>query len=131
MEWLDKEIERGLAGLVIMRVPGFPPAEQMENVVRVWSGALAETRKWNEAQDVDRIREAFRQLVLLSKRWPTVSEFLEVLPMRDVAPAQTVPAAAPPYTHRCRGTAKQGCSPPENSPEHCRYTHRQGILLFR
>ena len=93
MEWLDKEIERGLAGLVIMRVPGFPPAEQMENVVRVWSGALAGTRKWDEAQDVDRIREAFRQLVLLSKRWPTVSEFLEVLPMRGNAPAQTLPPA--------------------------------------
>ena len=93
MEWLDKEIERGLAGLVIMRVPGFPPAEQMENVVRVWSGALAGTRKWDEVQDVDRIREAFRQLVLLSKRWPTVSEFLEVLPMRGTAPAQTIPAA--------------------------------------
>lgn len=91
MKWLENEIARGLSGLVIMRTPGHPPAEQMENVARVWSGALAKTMVWNEAQDVPRIREAFRQLTLSVKRWPTVSEFLEVLPMRGEAPAQTVP----------------------------------------
>lgn len=91
MEWLENEIARGLSGLVIMRTPGHPPAEQIQNVARVWSGALAKSRKWDETQDVDRIREAFRQLVLSAKRWPTVSEFLEVLPMRGAAPAQTVP----------------------------------------
>lgn len=93
MDWLENEIARGLSSLVIMRTPGHPPAEQVENVARVWSGALAQTRKWEEAQDVPRIREAFRQLVLGAKRWPTVSEFLEVLPMRGAAPAQTVPSA--------------------------------------
>ena len=91
MEWLENEIARGLSGLVIMRTPGHPPAEQVQNVARVWAGALAQSRKWDEAQDVARIREAFRQLVLAAKRWPTVSEFLDVLPMRGAAPAQTVP----------------------------------------
>lgn len=93
MKWLENEIARGLSGLVIMRTPGHPPADQVQNVARVWSGALAKTRIWDEAQDVPRIREAFRQLVLCAKRWPTVSEFLDVLPMRGAAPAQKIPAA--------------------------------------
>ena len=91
MEWLENEISRGLSCLVVMRTPGCPPAEQVHNVARVWSGALVNSRKWDESQDVDRIREAFRQIVLSAKRWPTVSEFLDVLPMRGAAPAQTVP----------------------------------------
>ena len=91
MKWFDDAIRKGLQGLVIMRVQGHPPAEQFDNVARIWVGSLAGTRNWNEPQDAARIAEAFKQLTLSAKRWPSISDFLDVLPMRGNAPAQTVP----------------------------------------
>ena len=93
MKWFDDAIRKGLQGLVIMRVQGHPPAEQFDNVARIWVGSLAGTRNWNEPQDAARIAEAFKQLTLSAKRWPSISDFLDVLPMRGNAPAQTLPPA--------------------------------------
>ena len=114
-EWFSKIIEEGLSALVTLRLDGAPSQDAIHATARIWSKALWKGRVWNEEADKQRIGEAFRQLAISCSRWPSPSMFLGVLPMRDVAPAQTVPVqrqladktyARPDAEHRARMLAR-------------------------
>lgn len=89
--WFSKIIEQGLSSLISLRLEGAPAADAMHATANIWSKALWKGRVWNEQADKERIGEAFRQLAISCSRWPSPSAFLEYLPMRGTAPAQTVP----------------------------------------
>lgn len=92
-KWFEKIIEQGLSSLFSLRLDGAPPQDGIPSTARIWSKSLWKGRVWNEAADKQRIGEAFRQLAISCSRWPSPSLFLEYLPMRGAAPAQTIPAA--------------------------------------
>jgi hypothetical protein len=90
-QWFINIIHKGLTSILPLRLEGTPPEDTVGATSSIWSRALWKGRVWNEEADSQRIGEAFRQLAISCIRWPSPSAFLEVLPMRGAAPAQTVP----------------------------------------
>jgi hypothetical protein len=92
-QWFINIIHKGLTSILPLRLEGTPPEDTVGATSSIWSRALWKGRVWNKDADSQRIGEAFRQLAISCSRWPSPSAFLELLPMRGTAPAQTVPAA--------------------------------------
>ena len=82
-QWIDREITRGLQGLLALRLDGAPAQDTINFTVDIWVAALAQRAVgWREQVDASRIQRAFAALFALARKWPTPAEFLAALPAR-------------------------------------------------
>lgn len=101
--WLVSAVAEGLQRLVVLRLPGAPPADAIEGVAMAWVDAFLVKRiAWDEARDCARIRLGFRRLAGAAERWPAPVEFFRHLPEREVQRA----LPAPPMDARRRAEAR-------------------------
>jgi len=78
--WFDRQIRRGLAALMTLRLEGHPAADTIDMTAKVWAQALYPNRQWNQKTDVARLGEAFRRLASTKERWPAPVELVRRLP---------------------------------------------------
>lgn len=91
-KWLEREIARGLQGLLALRLVGSPPEDSIELTLDVWLAAIEGlSGNWNEQLDAERVRRAFRTLYRICDRWPPPKVFLDNLGNRDPPPALPPP----------------------------------------
>jgi hypothetical protein len=90
-KWIQREIARGLQGLIALRLPGAPGEDTVSLTLDVWCAALEPRGAgWHEAPDAERIRRAFGALFLRCRQWPAPAELLDALPPPE--PVQLLPA---------------------------------------
>lgn len=90
-KWLEREIARGLQGLIALRLSGAPADDSVTLTLDVWLAAIESlSANWNEQLDAERVRRAFRTLYRICDRWPAPKLFLDNLGNRDP------PKALPP-----------------------------------
>ena len=90
-KWLEREIARGLQGLIALRLTGAPADDSVTLTLDVWLAAIESLSvNWNEQLDAERVRRAFRTLYRICDRWPAPRLFLDNLGNRDP------PKALPP-----------------------------------
>ena len=90
-KWLEREIARGLQGLIALRLTGAPADDSVTLTLDVWLAAIESLSvNWNEQLDAERVRRAFRTLYRICDRWPPPKVFLDNLGNRDP------PKALPP-----------------------------------
>ena len=98
-KWLEREIARGLQGLIALRLSGAPADDSVTLTLDVWLAAIESLSvNWNEQLDAERVRRAFRTLYRICDRWPPPKVFLDNLGNRD--PPKSLPA--PPITPEAR-----------------------------
>ena len=91
-KWLEREIARGLQGLIALRLAGAPADDSVTLTLDVWLAAIeCQAVTWNEQADAERIRRAFRTLYRICDRWPPPKVFLDNLGNRDQPPALPPP----------------------------------------
>lgn len=91
-KWLEREIARGLQGLVALRLSGAPADDSITMTLDIWLAALDSAPvRWDEQQDTQRIRRAFRSIYRTCDRWPPPRLLLDNLGHRDPAPALPAP----------------------------------------
>ena len=104
-KWLEREIARGLQGLIALRLTGAPADDSVTLTLDVWLAAIeSQAVAWNEQLDAERVRRAFRTLYRLCDRWPPPKVFLDNLGNRD--PPKALPAPPVPPEVRERNRAK-------------------------
>lgn len=90
-KWLEREIARGLQGLIALRLSGAPADDSVTLTLDVWLAAIESLSvNWNEQLDAERVRRAFRTMYRICDRWPAPKLFLDNLGNRDP------PKALPP-----------------------------------
>lgn len=83
MDWLRNAIVEGFQGLIALNLDHAPTADALKAMVTVWVRTLQDAPvMWDEQQDRERIRRAFRILAATTERWPAPATFLHVLPPR-------------------------------------------------
>ncbi len=103
--WLEREIARGLQGLVALRLPGAPAEDAITLTLDVWLAAIAvRAASWAEADDAHRIRAGFRTLYATCDRWPAPRQLLDALPIR--APPRALPPPPMSAEDRARNRAR-------------------------
>jgi hypothetical protein len=86
-KWLEREIARGLQGLIALRLVGSPAEDSIELTLDVWLVAIESMSvNWNEQLDAERVRRGFRTLYRICDRWPPPRMFLESLGPREPPP---------------------------------------------
>jgi len=91
-KWLEREIARGLQGLIALRLSGAPADDSATLTLDVWLAAIESLSvNWNEQMDAERVRRAFRTLYRICDRWPAPKLFLDNLGNRDPPPALPPP----------------------------------------
>ena len=91
-KWLEREIARGLQGLIALRLTGAPADDSVTLTLDVWLVAMESLSvHWNEQLDAERVRRAFRTLYRICDRWPPPKLFLDNLGNRDPPPALPPP----------------------------------------
>lgn len=91
-KWLEREIARGLQGLIALRLSGAPADDSVTLTLDVWLAAIESLSvNWNEQLDAERVRRAFRTLYRICDRWPPPKVFLDNLGNRDPPPALPPP----------------------------------------
>lgn len=85
--WIRAEISLGLARLLVLRLPGYPPEDMITQTAMVWVEAILDAPMgWDEALDRPRIRRAFTTLTRTCDRWPAPKTLLDHLPPRPELP---------------------------------------------
>lgn len=103
--WIEREVVRGLQGLIALRLPGAPGEDAVTLTLDIWLAALAvRAGGWTEAHDAPRLQAAFRALYAQCTTWPAPRQLLDALPIR--APPKALPP--PPMTaeERARNRAR-------------------------
>ena len=91
-KWLEREVARGLQGLIALRLSGAPADDSVTLTLDVWLVAMESLSvHWNEQLDAERVRRAFRTLYRICDRWPPPKLFLDNLGNRDPPPALPPP----------------------------------------
>lgn len=104
-KWLEREIARGLQGLIALRLPGAPADDSVTLTLDVWLVAIeSQTVTWNEQLDAERVRRAFRTLYRICDRWPAPKLILDNLGNRD--PPKALPAPRMSPEERARNRAR-------------------------
>lgn len=91
-KWLEREIARGLQGLIALRLTGAPADDSVTLTLDVWLAAIESlSANWTEQLDAERVRRTFRTLYRICDRWPPPKVFLDNLGNRDPPPALPPP----------------------------------------
>lgn len=91
-KWLEREIARGLQGLIALRLSGAPADDSVTLTLDVWLAAIESlSANWTEQMDAERVRRTFRTLYRICDRWPPPKVFLDNLGNRDPPPALPPP----------------------------------------
>lgn len=81
IDWLEKEIVRGLQALFILNLDFTPSADTIKAAGNVWIGTMCSLpHTWQEDRDKPRIQAAFRNLAATSTRWPVPKNFIDAMP---------------------------------------------------
>lgn len=84
--WLRAEIAKGLARLLVLRLPGFPAEDAIRPMAEVWLAAIQDAPVgWCEERDRQRVAQAFVTLTRVCDHWPAPRTLLEYLPPRPEA----------------------------------------------
>ena len=107
-KWLEREIARGLQGLIALRLTGAPADDSVTLTLDVWLAAIeSQAVTWNEQLDAERVRRAFRTLYRLCDRWPAPKLFLDNLGNRDPPKALPEPPITPEARERNRARLRE------------------------
>ena len=107
-KWLEREIARGLQGLIALRLAGAPADDSVTLTLDVWLAAIeCQAVTWNEQADAERIRRAFRTLYRICDRWPPPKVFLDNLGNRDPPKALPEPPITPEARERNRARLRE------------------------
>ncbi|OBP35178.1 hypothetical protein A6J59_004140 [Pasteurella multocida] len=85
--WLKSVIAKGLAGLIVLRLPNQPSEDTIAKTAEIWVKTILHQKifnGWNEQDDKWRIEEAFLTLYAECDRFPSPKMLLERLPKRRV-----------------------------------------------
>lgn len=103
--WLEREVARGLQGLIALRLSGAPGEDAITLTLDIWLAALAQrVSGWTEDADAPRIQAAFRALYASSTAWPAPRQLLDALPPR--APPRALPQPTMTPEQRARNRAR-------------------------
>lgn len=101
--WIEREVARGLQGLIALRLSGAPGEDAVVLTLDIWLAALAQrVSGWTEELDAPRIQAAFRALYSQCTQWPTPRQLLDAVPPRAPAPALPAPQLTPEQRARNR-----------------------------
>lgn len=90
--WIEREIARGLQGLLALRLPGAPGEDTVGMTLDVWLAAIAlRAAGWREEADAARIQQAFTVLFGRAERWPVPRDLLDALPTPQAVTALPAP----------------------------------------
>ncbi|MDO5940609.1 hypothetical protein [Burkholderia cepacia] len=104
-KWLEREVARGLQGLLALRLAGAPADDSVTLTLDIWLAALeGQAVTWSEHLDAERVRQAFRALYRLCERWPAPKHLLDNLGNRD--PPRSLPAPRLSEAQRMQNSAK-------------------------
>ena len=107
-KWLEREIARGLQGLIALRLTGAPADDSVTLTLDVWLAAIeSQAVTWNEQLDAERVRRTFRALYRLCDRWPAPKLFLDNLGNRDSPKALPAPPVPPEARERNRARLRE------------------------
>lgn len=91
--WVEKQMARGLQGLIALRLPGAPAEDSVTLTLDVWLAAIeSSAANWQEATHAALIQQAFRTLYRTCDRWPAPRHFIEQMGNRGPPPALPRPA---------------------------------------
>lgn len=94
--WVERELARGLQGLIALRLSGAPGEDAVTLTLDIWLAALAErAASWTEAADAPRLKAAFRALYAQCTAWPVPRQLLDSLPAPKPAVALPAPRLTP------------------------------------
>lgn len=79
-EWIHDEILDGLSRLLCLSLERTPAADMIVGTAAAWGEAITHKRKFDQAQDTPRFREAFKTLANLRRTWPAPIDFMDALP---------------------------------------------------
>ena len=83
LDWLRREIAKGLMQFVVLHLDGGPSHETVEHTAGVWFTVFKRWPiTWDEALDIPRIENAFLELASQSTKWPSPSQFRTLMPSR-------------------------------------------------
>lgn len=100
--WLEREVARGLQGLVALRLVGAPAEDSITLTLDVWLAALsARSLQWVEHLDAPRLRRGFMELYRICDHWPPPKLLMDHLGNRD-PPAASLPPPRPTEEERAR-----------------------------
>lgn len=95
-KWIEREVARGLQGLIALRLPGAPGEDAVTLTLDIWLAALsARAAMWSEHADAPRLQTAFRALYAQLDAWPSPRQLLDALPAPKPAPALPAPRLTP------------------------------------
>jgi hypothetical protein len=81
VDWLTKEIARGLQGLMALRMENTPSEQLITATVQVWDAALRSMpHTWDEERDTPRMRAGFVKAAATLQRWPVPAQFYDLMP---------------------------------------------------
>lgn len=101
--WIEREVARGLQGLIALRLPGAPAEDAITLTLDIWLAALAtRAAAWTEHADAPRLQAAFRALYAQCSTWPVPRQLLDALPAPKPAPALPAPRLTPEERARNR-----------------------------
>ena len=80
MDWLTREITTGFQKLLCLSLDRTPATDLIHGTVAAWVEALTANRTWDQAKDVDRVRQAFITLAQTRRTWPVPADFFDSLP---------------------------------------------------
>lgn len=107
-KWLEREVARGLQGLIALRLAGAPADDSVTLTLDVWLVAVGSLPVcWNEQLDVERVRRAFRTLYRICDRWPPPKVFLDNLGNRDPPKALPAPPIHPEIREKNRAKLRE------------------------
>lgn len=107
-KWLEREIARGLQGLLALRLIGSPAEDSIELTLDVWLAAIESLSvNWNEQLDAERVRRAFRTLYRICDRWPPPKLFMDHMGHRDQQMALPPPPCSPEERMRNRARLRE------------------------
>lgn len=105
--WFGNTVIEGVQLLVILALPGTPPAETISATALAWIESLwGTTVAWDERADRQRLHVAFRELARAAERWPAPAQLLKMLPQRKAPPALPQPEPDLERTAQARKACK-------------------------
>lgn len=106
-KWFERAIVAGFQGLITLRLDGAPPADAVNLTLDIWLVALTKNRKWDEAEDAERIRETFESLFASCERWPSPARFMRDLKPRKLPPGLPKPERSQAQVERGQASLKE------------------------
>jgi hypothetical protein len=80
--WLQELIRKNLKLLILLQLDFAPKAEDLGNILNIWTLAFMRSFSADEKLDAHRIDYAFQKMLPELKKWPSPAMIIEQMPSR-------------------------------------------------